>query len=273
MLISDTSRALNVRRFGSGTETVVLAHGFGSDQGTWKRLIPALWRYRVVVYDLAGSGSADPAYFDLRQHGDLEGHADDLIRILAEQQIDTCTVVGHSVSGVIALLAAIRRPDLFNKLILVGTSARYTDDVGYSGGLDPAHLQHTFTQIVSNFRDFALATCPGMVGKPIDHPATQSFLESVLRMRPDLVLSMAKAIFLSDYRDRLHECTVPVAILQTEHDLAVPLEAAKYLHEHLAKSTFEIIPAEGHHPHVTSPDLFAAALRRHLPLMDAELPA
>jgi sigma-B regulation protein RsbQ len=53
----------------------------------------------------------------------------------------------------------------------------------------------------------------------------------------------------------------------------VPLQAAQYLHEHLAKSTLEIIPAEGHHPHLTSPDLFAAALRQHLPLMDAELSA
>jgi len=272
MLLSDTSRALNVHRFGSGTETVVLAHGFGSDQGTWKQLIPALRRYRVVVYDLAGSSAADPAYFDLRQHEDLEGHADDLIRILGDQQVESCTIVGHSVSGVIALLAAIRRPDLFRKLILVGTSARYTDDAGYRGGLDPAHLQHTFTQIATNFREFALATCPGMVGKPADHPATQSFLESVLRMRPDLVLSMAKAIFLSDYRDRLAECKVPAAILQTEYDPAVPLEAAQYLHAHLPNSTFEIIPAEGHHPHLTSPNLFAAALRRHLPLMEAELP-
>jgi len=271
MPTTDTIRALNVRRYGSGSETIVLAHGFGSDQDVWLGFVPALWRYRVVLYDLAGSSAADPTYFDARRHSDLEGHVDDLIAILDELPADRCTMVGHSVSGVIALLAAIRRPELFRKLILVGTSARYTDDADYHGGLDRAAVDGMLAAVVTNFREIALATAPRMVGKPLDHPATQTFLGSLLRMQPDRVLSMARAIFLSDYRDRLDQCTVPAAIIQTEQDPSVPLEAAQYLHTHLKDSSLEIIPAQGHHPHLTEPEMFAAALKQHLPLMETKL--
>lgn len=270
MPTTDPIRGLNVRSLGSGSETLVLAHGFGSNQEVWRGFIPALRRYHVVLYDLAGSSAADPRYFDARRHGDLEAHADDLIAILDELRLDHCTIVGHSVSGVIALLAAIRRPDLFRKLILLGTSARYTDDVGYHGGLDPAGIDAMLAAVATNFREMAFATAPRMFCKPLEHPATQTFLGSLLRMEPDRVVTMARAIFLSDYRDRLDQCTVPAAIIQTEHDPSVPLEAAQYLHAHLKHSSFEIIPAQGHHPHLTAPEIFAAALQRHLPLMETK---
>src|SRR5581483_6388518 len=268
MPTTDPIRALNVRCLGSGPESIVLAHGFGSNQEVWRDYLPALRRYRVVLYDLAGSSAADPRYFDARRHGDLEAHADDLIDILEELRLARCTVVGHSVSGVIALLAAIRRPELFKKLILLGTSARYTDDAGYHGGLDLTTVDAMLAAVATNFREMALAAAPRMFCKPLEHPATQTFLGSLLRMEPDRVVTMARAIFLSDYRNRLDQCTVPAAIIQTEHDPSVPLEAAHYLHAHLKGSSLDIIPAEGHHPHLTAPETFAAALQRHLPLME-----
>src|ERR1700744_3200993 len=117
----NTSRALNVRSYGTGHQAVVLAHGFGLDQSTWTHYLPVLWRYRVIVFDLAGSGSADREYFDARRHAELEGHADDLIRLLADIGVRRCTYVGHSVGGMIGVLAAIRFPALFQKLILAGS--------------------------------------------------------------------------------------------------------------------------------------------------------
>ena len=43
--------------------------------------------------------------------------------------------VGHSVSAMIGVLAAVAGPDRFAKLVLVGPSPRYIDDGAYVGGL------------------------------------------------------------------------------------------------------------------------------------------
>lgn len=118
--------ALNVRVVGSGEKILVLAHGIGTDQSAWQRILPFFVRdHRVVLYDLVCAGSVNPDYFDFRRYTTLDAYADDLLYILHALNIERCTYVGHSISAAIGLLAAIRRPELFAKLILIGASPRY----------------------------------------------------------------------------------------------------------------------------------------------------
>lgn len=117
--------ALNVRVVGSGEMNLVLAHGFGTDQSAWQRILPLLTpSYRVILYDLVCAGSVNPDYFDFRRYTTLDAFVDDLLNILDALNLDRCAFVGHSVSAMIGILAAIRRPELFTKLVLVGASPR-----------------------------------------------------------------------------------------------------------------------------------------------------
>jgi pimeloyl-ACP methyl ester carboxylesterase len=260
------SHALNARCIGRGPETIVLAHGFGTDQGVWQRFIPGLaQRFRVVTYDLACAGTADPSYFDLERHGSLEGHAVDLIEVLAEQKVSRCTFVGHSVSGMIGVLASVEHPELFQHLILIGASARYLDDGDYKGGFDAAAIETVLHAIEVNFRAFAQSYAPLAMDRPLEDPASQTFLASMLRMRPDIAVGMAKAIFFSDYRAVLPNCSVPTTVLQTRRDAAVTNEAALYLRDHLPQSDLEYIETTGHLPHLSAPEAVETALQRHLP--------
>lgn len=117
--------AHNVKVLGSGEKTIVLGHGFGTDQSVWKHLVPHLVdEYRVVLYDNMGSGPTNPDYFDFDRYATLEGYAYDLLAILEELQIDSCTYVGHSLSSMTGAIASIFRPDLFDKLIMIAGSPR-----------------------------------------------------------------------------------------------------------------------------------------------------
>lgn len=118
--------AHNVRVLGSGGRNIVLAHGFGTDQSVWKHLIPHLLEenQRVILYDNMGAGTTNPDYFDFERYSTLEGYAYDLLAILEELQIDSCILVGHSVSAMIGAIASISRPDLFSKIIMLGGSPR-----------------------------------------------------------------------------------------------------------------------------------------------------
>lgn len=258
-------RALNAVRIGDAQEVVVFAHGFGTDQGVWRPFLTTLPPQRgAVLYDLACAPTADPEYFDQARHHTLEGHVEDLLEILARLGVRQCSFVGHSVSGMIGVLAAIQRPDLFKRLILIGASARYTDAPGYRGGFSERDVLGILDSVAANFREWANSFAPHVMDKPLSDPASQTFAASLRRMKPDLAVVMLSAILLSDYRSALGNCTVPAVVLQTRQDPAVPLEAARYLHEHLEGSRFEILDAAGHLPHVSSPEVTAEALRRYL---------
>jgi len=265
------ANALNARASGSGPETVVLVHGFGSDQHVWDSYVYWMSRQcRVITYDLPFSGDADPAFFELRRHGGIEGNAQDLLDILHSFGVARCSLVGHSLGGLIGLYAAIERPQLIERLILLGTSGRYLDGPGYKGGLSQEQLEASFNIVAENFRAWAESYAPVATGRPLKDPSSLTFLGSLLRTRADISIAMARPIFLGDYRAHVKQCTTPVVLLQTKEDPSVPMEAALALQQCLKGSVLEIIDTTGHLPHLSAPEAVADALRRHLPCLQEQ---
>lgn len=95
-------------------EPVLLLHGLGGDHTTWDTVAGHLAdRYRVVAPDQRGSGLSDRAgeySFALM--------ADDLLALVDAMGWSRVRLVGHSMGGVVALVAAQRRPGLVSRLVL-----------------------------------------------------------------------------------------------------------------------------------------------------------
>lgn len=122
------STALNVRSQGLGSETIVFAHGYGTDQSIWDKITPSFAEnYRVVLFDWPFSGAVkDPSLYDPLKYTSLEAFADEFITLMDQMDLKAVTFVGHSMSGMIGCLASIKRPELFKRLILLGASPRYS---------------------------------------------------------------------------------------------------------------------------------------------------
>jgi sigma-B regulation protein RsbQ len=54
----------------------------------------------------------------------LSGYADDVVEIGNELSLKDAVFVGHSVSAMIGVLASLKAPGMFGRLVLVGPSAR-----------------------------------------------------------------------------------------------------------------------------------------------------
>src|SRR5687768_7958957 len=91
----------NVRRWGpSDGQPMLFAHGFGCDQNMWRYVAPRFEdEFRVVLFDHAGAGHADPSAYDSERHGSLRGYALDVLDICRELDLDDVVFVGHSVSA------------------------------------------------------------------------------------------------------------------------------------------------------------------------------
>lgn len=260
-----TARALNMRQYGDGSDVLVLSHGFGWNQAVWDRYIDLFSPlYRVVTFDLACAHSADPGFFDMVRHRDIAGYIEDLMQILDHLSVKSCRFIGHSVSGMIGLLASIRHHDRFRQIITIGASPCYLNHDGYRGGFSEDDLRGLLGAVDKDYRGWAESYAPYAVQRPIDDSVTDSFLDCLLAMRKDVTLATAQMILYGDYRNAMTRVSVPTVILQTQIDPAVPLPAAVYLRDHIRGSRLEIIEATGHMPHLTAYDMVRSSLCRRL---------
>uniref|UniRef100_A0A2P2Q3E2 Sigma factor sigb regulation protein rsbq n=1 Tax=Rhizophora mucronata TaxID=61149 RepID=A0A2P2Q3E2_RHIMU len=257
--------ALNVRVLGSGEKVLVFAHGFGTDQSTWQRILPFFTQnYKIILYDLVCAGSVNPDYFDFRRYTTLDAYVDDLLNILDARGVDRCAYVGHSVSAMIGLLASIRRPRLFAKLILIGASPRFLNDDDYHGGFEESEIEEVFLAMEANYEAWVNGFAPLAVGADVP-AAVREFSRTLFNMRPDITLFVSRTVFNADLRGILGLVKVPCHIIQTSKDVSIPASVAEYLRTHLGgRTTVDILCTEGHLPQLSTPALLAQTLRRAL---------
>ncbi len=95
--------AFDVR--GAGEPTLVFIHGWACDRGYWREQLDVFARdHRVVSLDLAGHGESGAT----RSTWSLDGLASDLVAVVEALDLRRVVLVGHSMGGSVALLAAPR---------------------------------------------------------------------------------------------------------------------------------------------------------------------
>jgi sigma-B regulation protein RsbQ len=110
-MLTNTLKRNNVNIIGNGTKTILFAHGFGCDQNAWKFVIDAFTDdYKVVLFDYTGSGNSDIHQYNSDKYSNLDGYAQDILDICESLELKDVIFVGHSVSSMIGVLAAIRHP-------------------------------------------------------------------------------------------------------------------------------------------------------------------
>ena len=110
----------NVTINGSGSTVLMLAHGFGCDQNMWRHLLPYFdEQYTVILFDYVGCGASDYSAYDKDRYSSLNGYAQDVLEICEALSLKDVTFIGHSVSSMIGMHAAIQSPHIFSKLAMI----------------------------------------------------------------------------------------------------------------------------------------------------------
>ncbi|HEX8611797.1 MAG TPA: alpha/beta hydrolase [Telluria sp.] len=249
---------------------MLFAHGFGCDQGMWRLVEPAFRAdYRTVLFDHVGAGDADLACYDPVRYDSLDQYADDVLDICRELALERPVFVGHSVSSMIGMLAAIKAPQLFARLVLVCPSPCYINDSdgdggGYVGGFSRDDVNGLIDFLDDNFVAWSGAMAPVIMGNA-ERPELGKELESSFcRTDPTAARQFARVTFLSDNRRELGLLRTPALILQTSEDAIAPPAVGRYLHQALHGSTLVQMAARGHCPNLSAPQETVAAIREYL---------
>jgi sigma-B regulation protein RsbQ len=160
--------------------------------------------------------------------------------------------VGHSVSSMIGLLAAVARPERFRGLVMIAATARYLNDpaTGYVGGLDREQVTRLLQRMETQPRKWAAELAELAVDPAF--PECRRELERLFSTTwPPVARQFAHATFNADCRD----------------DPFVPEGAAAYLAAHLPAATHVKLASRGHCPHLTAP----CELAQHVRALSARL--
>lgn len=255
----------NVKIMGSGTRPMVFAHGYGCDQNMWRLVTPAFEAdYRIILFDHVGAGQSDLSAYDRTKYSSLDGYVSDLLEVCDELEIEHGVFVGHSVSAMIGVLAAIREPERFDDLVLIGPSPRYINDDGYQGGFTEQDIHELLAFQDRNYLGWSSTLAPVIMGNADRPELGEELTNSFCRTDPDIARQFAAVTFLGDNRADLSRMTARALVMQCSEDAIAPIQVGEYVHRELPDSEFVLLNATGHCPHLSAPDETIAAIKAFL---------
>ncbi|CAI7887945.1 unnamed protein product [Closterium sp. NIES-53] len=268
---------LRVQQRGKGRHLLIMAHGFGANHAQWKDVVELMSpdRFTVLLFDFIGAHGTQHDLFDPVRYASLKGFADDVSLLLDELGIQASsswqeiTFIGHQQAGIVGLLLALQRPDLFHRVITLASSPRLLSDVGYAGGFELQDLDQVFGVMQSNYTMWAAGCMPVLTPDDIRLPHVCDFTRPLFSLRPDVAFALLKTTFACDVRAVLPEVLVQTHMLLIALDPTVPHSTTQHMLAAIPNSYAEILAVTSLH---VRPDVVATSILRHIsmPLRDAQ---
>jgi pimeloyl-ACP methyl ester carboxylesterase len=243
---------------------LVLVHGLGGTIENWRALAPSLAvRHRVLGPDLPGHGGSAP----LPEARDLDALAEAAHGIADAEKLRGAVWVGHSLGGVVALRAAVLRPDAVRGLVLaaaagIGSASRGARvTLAVLGVARPGRLIAPFRQTWARSR-LGRRVVFGWWGAA-DPEALEPELAEAFLVGPAHhtdTRQAGRALLVSDPRAELDQITCPCLCLWGASDNWVRLEDGMEYARRL-RASLRAISGCGHLLIGERPDACLAAIR------------
>lgn len=226
---------LSYELHGDSGEPLVFVHGWGGDNSEWRGQALEFSRdYRVLIADNRGHGQSE-APTDAKAYT-VEHMAGDIEALVAHAGFERFHLVGQSMGGAVVQEVALRSPERLLSLTLQDTTFWAGDHVDGTGTLPyvPPALAAAFEERTARMSSEALdGAWAGWVG-------------------------------WRGTSDRAHVIRTPTLIIYGDRDASKIVEGSQKLAELIPYNEVAIVAGAGHSPQLECPDVFNAALRRHL---------
>ena len=246
--------------FGAG-EPLVILHGLFGSKRNWTSVAGTLGRHhRVLAVDLRNHGTSP---WDERH--DYPALAADIARFIEREVGGRAAVVGHSMGGKTAMMLALTRPDLVERLVVV--------DIAPAVSRGPIGDVLTMLRSVPLERFSERAEVQAALAGMIPDPKLRGFLMLNVVAGPTGLAWAVNLDALARHFDLIAGFPeVPSArafpgpalfLVGGNSDYVRPEHHAE-IHRLFPAATIEVIPGAGHWVHADAPAAFVAAIEQFL---------
>ena len=204
---------------------VMLVHGFGEDRTTWKNVEEELkGSYKLIIPDLPGSGLSGMIDRKKMIPGiGMTMYADVLKKILDQEKLPSCVMIGHSMGGYITLAFAQKYPEQLFTFGLFHSSAFADSD-------DKIKMRRKGIEFIreNGAYEFLKTSIPGLFGNRFrnEHPGRiHDCINRGVQFKDEVLIQYYEAmIHRPDLTTVLTSSSKPILFIIGETDLAIPLE-------------------------------------------------
>ncbi|ABR46550.1 alpha/beta hydrolase fold [Alkaliphilus metalliredigens QYMF] len=236
---------IHYRVSGKGDQVLMILNGIMMSVASWMEMVPTYTRagYKVINVDFRDqgeSGSSPGGYSN-------EQHVEDLKGLLTHLEIKSCTVLGISYGGQVAMMLALAYPEMVRGLILANTMSRFTP---YLRAIGAAWDEGAKLQDGETFFKLAMPLIYSDVfyerkeqwlqdrAREFGKAATAQWFQRYLRL--------SSSLEGYDISGKIHSIEVPTLVIASDKDVVTPYEELLMIHRKIKNSLFVMLPEAGH---------------------------
>lgn len=245
---------LNVLEKGQGTTSLIFLHYFGGSALEWQSVMTSLaGQYRCIAVDLRGHGDSEAPETGYA----VDTMADDVAELIRQFGVQDFTLVGHSMSGKVALALAARQPKGLQSLILVSPSPPVPEPIPNDERqkLLTGHGQ----------RSAAEQTLKNITEAPVSDAVREQIITDDLRTAKPAWDAWLLEGSKENISDRMASVKVPVHLVVGSEDRALPPDVqARLVVPYLPNSTLDVVDQAGHLLPWEVPDKLTAFIQKKI---------
>jgi pimeloyl-ACP methyl ester carboxylesterase len=240
---------------GKGDTALVFLHGWCGDRGYWKHQVDAFAPdYRIVALDQAGHGESGKD----RKVWSVSSLADDVEAVVKDLGLTRVILVGHSMGGPVALLAAKRMPGTVVAVVGVDTlqNAEFKMPEESAKGFLKA--------FETDFKGTMRGGLSGLLNEKADPELKQWLVTRAEAQDQKMALGLMREMTALDTKALLKDVKVPIRCINSGGGYAFFAPTAVAVNKKYADYDAVLIENVGHYPMLEKPAEFNAKLREVL---------
>jgi 3-oxoadipate enol-lactonase len=244
-------------RVGRGTPLVLL-HCLGVDHRLWEIAAAGLSeKFELVSYDFPGHGASPVPATGYT----IEDLSEQLAALLKSERLGRVHLAGISLGGLVAQCFAANHPDKIDKLVLIDTTPRYTDEMR-----DAWHerAQVARTHGVAAMTDRLLDIWFTAHFIAADGPAVRYVRDCFAHCAGEGYALACEALAAADLRPLLKSIAAPTLVVCGRQDVPSFIDAAVQFNGEIKTADLVWLEQARHASILEQPDAFRAALMRFL---------
>ena len=240
---------------GTGDTALIFLHGWCGDRAYWKHQVDVFAPdYSVVTLDQAGHGESGKN----RKHWSINGLASDVEAVVKALGLKRVILVGHSMGGPVALVAAKRMPA--SVVAVIGVDTLHNVEFKM-----PAEVTRKFLEgFEKDFKGMMRTGFDGLMNEKTDPDLKQWLLRRAEAQDQKMALALMRDMITLDTRTLLKEAKRPVRCINSGggYPFFTPTDSAT--NKKYADFDAVLIDAVGHYPMLEKPAEFNQKLREVL---------